>query len=104
MHRAMNRRSWLKQSGLLAAGTLASGRGRAADAPAPGAGEILLRRSLPVKHDVDVFVAGGGPAGTAAAVAASSQGALRSVKTEVLKMRTVESQRIYLHRIYKSNA
>jgi len=75
MHRAMNRRTWLKQSGLLAAGTLASGRGRAAAAPAPVTGEILLRRSLPVKHDVDVFVAGGGPAGTAAAVAASSQGA-----------------------------
>jgi len=70
----LNRRDWLKTSGLLA-GALAAGRGRAAEAPAAGAGEVVLQRRLPVKYDVDVFVAGGGPAGAAAAVAARSQGA-----------------------------
>jgi len=33
-----------------------------------------FRRTLPVRHQVDVFVAGGGPAGVAAAVAASRAG------------------------------
>jgi len=36
---------------------------------------ISLSRQVPVRHDVDVFVAGGGPAGAAAAVAAARQGA-----------------------------
>jgi len=36
---------------------------------------IVLTRSVPVRHEVDVFVAGGGPAGVAAAVAAARQGA-----------------------------
>lgn len=36
---------------------------------------IAYQTSLPVKYDVDVFVAGGGPAGVAAAVAAARQGA-----------------------------
>lgn len=35
---------------------------------------IDFRRSMAVRHDVDVFVAGGGPAGIAAAVAAARQG------------------------------
>ena len=39
MHREMNRRTWMKATGL-AAGALASGRSGPADAPAPGAGEI----------------------------------------------------------------
>ncbi len=38
-------------------------------------GPITLTRSVPVRHAVDVFVAGGGPAGVAAAVAAARQGA-----------------------------
>jgi len=33
-----------------------------------------FQRQIPVRHDVDVFVAGGGPAGCAAAVAAARQG------------------------------
>lgn len=37
--------------------------------------EIAFRRSVPVRHEVDVFVAGGGPAGIAAALAAARQGA-----------------------------
>lgn len=32
-------------------------------------------RTLPIKHDVDVLVVGGGPAGVGAAVAAARQGA-----------------------------
>jgi len=35
---------------------------------------IRFSREIPVRHEVDVFVAGGGPAGTAAALAASRQG------------------------------
>jgi hypothetical protein len=72
----MNRRMWMKASGLMAAGTLVAGRGGAAEtAQQAGAGEVVLQRKLPIKYDVDVFVAGGGPAGAAAAVAARSQGA-----------------------------
>ena len=36
---------------------------------------IAFERSVPVRHEVDVFVAGGGPSGVAAAVAAARQGA-----------------------------
>jgi hypothetical protein len=64
----------MKATGLLA-GALATGRAEASEEAAPGANEIVFQRKLPVKYDVDVFVAGGGPAGTAAAVAAQSQGA-----------------------------
>ena len=39
------------------------------------AAAVRYARSLPVRHEVDVFVAGGGPAGVAAAVAAARQGA-----------------------------
>jgi len=35
---------------------------------------VRLQRDVPVRHDVDVFVAGGGPAGVAAAVSAARQG------------------------------
>ena len=36
---------------------------------------MYFERNIDVKHEVDVFVAGGGPAGVAAAVAASRAGA-----------------------------
>ncbi|KKL93401.1 hypothetical protein LCGC14_1875050, partial [marine sediment metagenome] len=36
---------------------------------------VGFSREIPVRHEVDVFVAGGGPAGVAAAVAAARQGA-----------------------------
>jgi hypothetical protein len=36
--------------------------------------KIFFDREIPVRYDVDVFIAGGGPAGVAAAVAASKQG------------------------------
>jgi len=77
MQTGMNRRAWMKASGLLA-GALATGRGHAAEkleGAGPGPGEVVLQRKVPIKYDVDVFVAGGGPAGAAAAVAARSQGA-----------------------------
>ena len=35
---------------------------------------ISYEKSIPVKYTVDVFVAGGGPAGIAAAIAAARQG------------------------------
>ena len=38
-------------------------------------GSLHLERDLPVRYEVDVFVAGGGPAGVAAAVTAARQGA-----------------------------
>lgn len=37
--------------------------------------KIAFQKELPLKYDVDVFVAGGGPAGVTAAVAAARQGA-----------------------------
>ena len=36
--------------------------------------QLTLTRAIPVRHEVDVFVAGGGPAGVAAALAAARQG------------------------------
>lgn len=72
MSQHINRRDWIRATGL-AAGALALGGARAADAAKPGV--VLLQREVPIRHDVDVFIAGGGPAGTAAAVAARSQGA-----------------------------
>ncbi len=36
---------------------------------------LTFRREIPVRHEVDVFVAGGGPSGVAAALAAARQGA-----------------------------
>ena len=36
---------------------------------------VIFQREIPVRHDVDVFVAGGGPAGVAAALAAARHGA-----------------------------
>ena len=41
----------------------------------PSQDHVDFRRRIPVRHTVDVFVAGGGPAGVAAAVAAARQGA-----------------------------
>ncbi len=77
MQAELNRREWMKATGLIA-GAWAAGRAGAAepDASLPqGKGEVVFQRKLAVKYDVDVFIAGGGPAGTAAAVAARSQGA-----------------------------
>jgi len=35
---------------------------------------ILFQRTIPIHHEVDVFIAGGGPSGVAAAIAAARQG------------------------------
>lgn len=37
--------------------------------------EIEIKRRIPVRHEVEVFIAGGGPSGCAAAIAAARQGA-----------------------------
>ena len=37
-------------------------------------GDVRYSRSVPIRHEVDVFVAGGGPSGVAAAVAAARSG------------------------------
>jgi len=36
--------------------------------------QLTIRRTIPIRHEVDVFVAGGGPSGIAASVAAARQG------------------------------
>ena len=70
-----NRRDFLKGSVAAAAigglGSIADD-GRAAESPGD---ELVFQRRITVRHEVDVFVAGGGPAGVAAAVAAARQGA-----------------------------
>ena len=65
------------------AGSLAAGLGAAASAkaaedtvkPSAQVGELAFSRGIPVRYETDVFVAGGGPAGVAAALAAARQGA-----------------------------
>lgn len=82
MSECVNRRDWMKATGL-AAGALAVGAMKASAvepkrepaSPRPAKGSVVFQRTIPVRYEVDVFVAGGGPAGTAAAVAARSQGA-----------------------------
>jgi len=58
---------------LLGTAALGVARGALAIEPADGKG-LSLSRTLPVEYDVDVFVAGGGPAGVCAALAASRAG------------------------------
>lgn len=77
MSARFNRRDWLRASGIgagvWAGGALASPvAGAAAHGPA---GTVAFQRNVPVRYEVDVFVAGGGPAGVAAAVSARGQGA-----------------------------
>lgn len=45
------------------------------EGPVPRRGEISYSRTIPVKVETDVFIAGGGPSGVAAAVAARAAGA-----------------------------
>ena len=67
----MNRRDFMKGAAFAALSTPLAHSASAASA----GGGVVYSRTLPVKHDVDVFVAGGGPAGVAAAVAAARHGA-----------------------------
>ena len=68
----MNRRSFIKGSALALAAAPAA---LAKNDPAASANGLAYARTLPVKVETDVFVAGGGPAGVAAAVAARAAGA-----------------------------
>ena len=68
----MNRRSFIKSGALAFAAAPVAAAGKE---PAARSGEIAYARTLPVKVETDVFVAGGGPAGVAAAVAARTAGA-----------------------------
>ncbi len=76
MQNQINRREWLKTTGMLTGAALtipqASNAQQSGKSPA---GTVMFQRPVPVKYDVDVFVAGGGPAGTAVAFAAAHQGA-----------------------------
>ena len=68
----MNRREFMKYAALAAVSAPCANRaGEARSA----AGCVTYSRTIPVKHETDVFIAGGGPAGVAAAVAARSAGA-----------------------------
>lgn len=80
----INRRQWMLAAGsIAAAGSLNAANESSQSSPgtSPESGSesspqtISFAKSLPVRYDVDVFIAGGGPAGTAAAVAARSRGA-----------------------------
>ncbi|MDD3586858.1 MAG: FAD-dependent oxidoreductase [Thermoguttaceae bacterium] len=80
----MRRRDWIKLSGLatgaLATNSLFSDENRkGGKSPRQGVShqedEILFEQKLSVRYNVDVFIAGGGPAGVAAAFAARTQGA-----------------------------
>ena len=87
MNQRVTRRAWLKASGVAtgtwaAAGALGFSGNKLAKAQSPqgknsatGAPCVSFLRELPVRYNVDVFVAGGGPAGMAAAVTARNQGA-----------------------------
>ena len=77
MSKQMNRRDWMKRAAF-AAGALpvAAVEAAAKDAPQkPAKGSVSFQRTIPVRYEVDVFVAGGGPAGASAAVSARSQNA-----------------------------
>lgn len=75
-----DRRNFLKTIGLCAAAQAvpkrlfagSKSRGKAAVDSKPS--NISFQRTVPVRHVVDVFIAGGGPSGVAAAVAAGRQG------------------------------
>ncbi len=70
---ATSRREFIRGSVAAAAmGGLGSLTGSAAESDG---NEVRFQRRVAVRHEVDVFVAGGGPAGVAAAVAAAKQGA-----------------------------
>ena len=66
------RRGFLKSA--LAMGAVVPFAGGAAEKPADASG-VLISKRLPVKVETDVFVAGGGPAGLAAAATAARAGA-----------------------------
>lgn len=70
----LDRRSLLTTSVAAAVGGYVSARSARAQTPQKGK-QVSLQCEIPVRHEVDVFVAGGGPAGVAASVSAARQGA-----------------------------
>ena len=70
----LNRRSLLTGSVAAAVGGLTADASASVEQEQTGK-QVTLQRQIPVRHEVDVFVAGGGPAGVAAALAAANQGA-----------------------------
>jgi hypothetical protein len=75
--RTTSRRDFLKVTGGLATGTALIGLTHAqskTDNNKPTTKAVSFYREIPIRHDVDVFIVGGGPAGVAAAIAARSQG------------------------------
>lgn len=51
---------------------------------------VRLGREIPVRHDVDVFIARGGPAGVAAALAARGDASVHDVNVRELQGRLKE--------------
>ncbi|MBN2024261.1 MAG: FAD-dependent oxidoreductase [Pirellulales bacterium] len=70
-----SRRSFLLSSTLGVAGAAGLGRAMAEDAPPADKATFRLTRDIPVEEGYDVIVAGGGPGGVSAAIAAARLGA-----------------------------
>jgi len=72
----LNRRSFFKAIGLGAASLAMEKSEVLGEVPSnKKQPNILFQRTIPVRHEVDIFIAGGGPSGVAAALAARRQGA-----------------------------
>jgi len=71
----LTRRDVMRCAALATGASLLLGRSAFADdKPGKKPGTISFQREIPVRHEVDVMVAGGGPAGLAAALTAARQG------------------------------
>ena len=57
---------------------------------------LSFSRELEIRHEVDVFIAGGGPAGCAAAIAAARQADVRQIQ------RLLRSMGMYLPNFHES--
>ena len=69
-----DRRHFLQHSAAATVGAMMAMKATPASSAEAAPGTLTFQRQVPVRHEVDVFVAGGGPAGIAAAVAAARQG------------------------------
>ena len=74
MTKGIKRREWIKAAGfgVGAAASIGAAAEPRKESPNSDAPQVVFQRSIPVRHEVDVFVAGGGPAGAAVAVSARS--------------------------------
>ena len=76
MKASTTRRTFLRASAIGLAGSAAMERAAPADGPPAGAAATWeFRRDIPVEEDHDIVIAGGGPAGAAAAICAARLGA-----------------------------